>query len=79
MNDNDRQLPPKLAELIDELDQEVRGVPTARALSKRGVSAQLVIHAVEGVKKLLAGDRDRALQLFEVIVEEIRDRTVASD
>jgi hypothetical protein len=79
MNETDNALPPKLAELMDELDQEVRSIPTARALSRRGVSAQLVIHAVEGLNKLLDGDGDQALRLFEAIVEEIRDRTVASD
>ena len=76
---DEHELPPKLAELLDELDQEVRGVPTARVLGRRGVSVQLVIHTVEGLKQLVNGDREQAARTFEAVVEEIRDRTMSLD
>ena len=72
-------LPPKLLELVDELDQEVRSLPVARALSGRGIGVQLAVHAVAGLKQLLDGERERAARTFEAISEEIRDRTVSAD
>jgi len=72
-------LPPKLLELVDELDQEVRSLPVARALVRRGVGAQLAVHVVAGLKQLLDGEREQAARTFEAIFEEIRDRTVSSD
>jgi hypothetical protein len=72
-------IPGKVTELVDELDQEVRRVAISRALQRLGVSAQLLIHAVEGLRHLLAGDREHAARTFEAIVEEVRDTTFSLD
>jgi hypothetical protein len=79
MTETEDKIPTKVIELVDELDQEVRLVPTSRALRRLGVSTQLVIHAVEGLRHLLEGDREQAARTFEAIFEDISDSTLSFD
>lgn len=78
VSDNARspELPPKLLELLDEIDQEVRGLPAARALRGRGASPRLAALLVEGLRHLLEGEGKQAASLLEAVVDELRDNTV---
>jgi len=70
-------LPDRLIELLDELDQQVRSLQTARALTRAGASPELAILAMRGLKHLLEADTEQARQVFEALHEELHDRTVS--
>lgn len=79
MTTPDTDLPLKLLELLDELDQEVRSLPTTRALSRRGLSPKLAALTVEGLRLLLDGQSEQAARVLEAVAEELRDRTVSME
>ena len=67
----------KLMELVDEVDQLVRSVETARALTRRGASPELATLAVRGLRHLLEADTEHAKQVFEAIHDELHERTLS--
>ncbi len=67
----------RLFELLDDLDEQVRMLPTARALDGKGVQPRLAALVVEGLKQLLEGQSDGAAGLLAAVVEELQDRTIS--
>ena len=70
------QLPAALIEALDTVDREVRRLELVKLLSARQLSAQTARLAVEGLQHYLAGDKERAAQIFEALGEELREQTM---
>jgi hypothetical protein len=70
------QLPAALVEALDTLDREVRRLELVKLLSQRQLSAETARLAVEGLQRYLAGDKERAAQIFEALGEELREQTM---
>lgn len=76
----DRQrgdLPPLLAERLDDLERQLFAPETGRALRQLGRSPELVRSAIRGLRAYLEGRDEEAVQSFEVLAEELRDETLS--
>ena len=69
-------LPPHLAEVLDTLDRELCSVAIGRWLKQRNLSPSIPHLALRGLQCYLGGERDRAVQIFENIAEDLRDLTM---